>query len=60
MWELNVKNSNESNCAIMYEKEGQFWWKPANCSDSYYALCVAVTNGRVLLVALFIFLIISI
>ena len=49
-WELNVENSDETNCAIMYQDEGELWWKPVNCLDSYYGLCEYVTNGNILLV----------
>ena len=48
-WELNVQNSDETNCATMYQGEGEFWWKPVNCLDSYYGLCEYVTNGSSLL-----------
>ena len=46
MWELNVENSDKTNCAIMYKKDQHFWWKPVKCSDSYHSLCVNVTDGK--------------
>ena len=56
MWELNVENSDETNCAIMYKKENHFWWKPVKCSDSYYGLCVKVTNGRIIFITEFLYM----